>query len=174
MLHYLSEIGARLILALCLSLGLATNAAGQGAESSSTQFQDWSVKCAEDAESLVAEQKRCVLVQVLRAEGRTEALLRIELSRTQSGEVSGFMIVPFGLDLSKGVSLSIDGGERWNLPFRTCQNFGCVVRLALSGEIVERMQEGGKLNVTLYTLQDSGTLDIPVSLAGFTAALEAL
>ncbi len=169
MRRYMYKFVAQMGIVLGVSLGLLSAAFSEEGEGTSTQFQDWTVTCSDGG-----EQRRCAMVQLLRVEGRTEPLLRIELNWTQSGGMSGAVVTPFGLDLSKGMSMSIDGGERWNLPYRTCQNFGCVVRLTVNSDVVERLRKGSKMDVSLYTLDGANALEIPVSLTGFSAASDAL
>ncbi|WP_120634995.1 invasion associated locus B family protein [Ruegeria sp. EL01] len=153
-----------------IALGVSLSAAvAQTKETTSTQFQSWTVNCAEEA-----GQKLCAMSQSLNLQNQSGLLLRMELQRGQEDGASGVVIVPFGLDIAKGISLSIDGGPRWNLPMRTCQNFGCVIPVTLGPAIIQELKESGSIQISLYTLDGGKTLEVPVSLAGFTAAFDAL
>ncbi|WP_299081521.1 invasion associated locus B family protein [uncultured Ruegeria sp.] len=153
-----------------VALGVTLNAAfAQTKETTSTQFQSWTVNCAQEA-----GQKQCAMSQSLNLQNQSGLLLRMELQRGEEDGASGIIIVPFGLDIAKGVSLSIDGGPRWNLPMRTCQNFGCVIPVTMGSAIVQEMKESSTIQISLYTLDGGKTLEVPVSLAGFTAAFDAL
>ncbi|WP_171180651.1 invasion associated locus B family protein [Ruegeria sp. HKCCD8929] len=141
----------------------------QSDKTTSTRFENWTVNCAE-AEG----QRQCAMSQSLNLQNQPGLLLRMELQRGPEGGAAGVVVVPFGLDITKGISLSIDGGPRWNLPMRTCQNFGCVIPITVGPAIVEEMKQSGTIQVSLYTLDGGKTLDVPVSLTGFTAAFDAL
>ena len=141
----------------------------QTTETTSTQYQSWTVNCTQEA-----DQRQCAMSQSLNLQNQSGLLLRVELQRNAEGAASGIVIVPFGLDITKGISLSIDGGPRWNLPMRTCQNFGCVVPLTLGPGIVDQMKQSNTVQISLYTLDGGQTLEVPVSLVGFTAAFDAL
>ncbi|MEM6587021.1 MAG: invasion associated locus B family protein [Pseudomonadota bacterium] len=133
-------------------------------------FKDWAVRCSGEGDD-----KRCSMNQTLRSAGENnDWLLRIELNQGQEGTAQGFLVIPFGMDINKGVSMSIDGGARFNLPYRTCQSFGCVVPINFSGPAVEAMKKGETVEVTIYTLEGGSSFNLPVSLRGFTAAFEAL
>ena len=152
------------------ALGLVTTfgtATAQTTETSSTQFQSWTVTCTEED-----GQKQCAMSQSLNLQNQAGLLLRMELKRGPEDGASGVIIVPFGLDITKGISLSVDGGPRWNLPMRTCQNFGCVVPLTVGPEMVAEMKKSGTIQISLYTLDGGTTMDVPVSLTGFTAAFD--
>lgn len=156
----------RVACAICVGAGASF---AQTKETSSTAFESWTVNCAEEN-----GQKLCAMSQSLNLQNQSGLLLRMELQRGQQDEASGIIVVPFGLDIGKGISLSIDGGPRWNLPMRTCQNFGCVVPVTVGPEMVEQLKKSGAIQITLYTLDGGKTLEVPVSLAGFTAAFDAL
>lgn len=169
MLNSIYKLIAHMGIVLSIGVGLLSAAFAEQGEGRSTQFQNWTVTCSD-----VDGQTRCAMVQILKQEDQTQPFLRVELSKDASGGLSGAIIAPFGLDISKGVSLSIDGGERWNLPYRTCQNFGCVVRLSVGSDIVDRMKKGDRLDVSLYTLDAGSSIEVSVSLSGFSAAYGAL
>ncbi len=167
--HFIYRFFACGLLALSIGIGFAGKTFAEDEPGEVTQFRDWTVTCGG-----AGDQNRCVMVQILKQQDQEQPFLRMELQRVSGGSISGVMVAPFGLDISKGVSLSIDGGERWNLPFRTCQSFGCVVRMNIGSELVERLKKGGALDVYLYTLEGAGSLNVEVSLSGFSAAYDAL
>jgi invasion protein IalB len=157
-------------IAMFLSVAMgATVALGQDADGTSIQFVDWTLQCATQN-----TQKTCIIKQVITQTDQVEPLLRIELGQNDAGGLSGLIVTPFGLDVTKGISLSIDGGARWNLPFRTCRAFGCVVPMNLGADIVESLKSGQEITVTLYGLGVQSNLNVPMSLAGFTSAYDAL
>ena len=156
-------------LAILSAFAFFTSNAASNSQEQPVQYKDWTVQCASRE-----DRKFCVMTQVLTISGQQGSVLRLELGLNEAGNASGFIVLPFGLAISKGISLSIDGGARWNLPFRTCRAFGCVVPLSLGQDVLNTLKTSDVLKVYLYTLDGTSNPEIGVSLAGFTAAFEAL
>lgn len=158
------------LLLTAMTTGAAQAQEEKTAEVEQTTFGDWSVRCV-SAET----GKRCIMVQILKARQDQSQLLRFELNAVAENDAAqGFMVLPFGVDVNKGVSMSIDGGARFNLAYRTCRTFGCVVPATFSSGAVQAMQQGSQIAVTIYTIDGENSFDVPVSLKGFTAAFNAL
>lgn len=153
-----------LVATLAASLGLTAAATAQNAEAQNTTHQDWVVTCTASEAG-----QSCAMVQRLNL-GDGGAQMSLEMSLGPDGSAVGVMIAPFGLDIAKGVSINIDGGPRFNLPFRTCRQFGCVVRMNFGAEVVALLRRGATLQATLYQLDGNAELNIPFSLNGFSSA----
>jgi invasion protein IalB len=78
---------------------------------------------------------------------------------------------PLGLYIPAGISYAIDEGTLQPLQLRTCERGGCVADIALSANALEAMRGGQKLNI-LFQDGTQRTVTLPMSLAGFTAAIE--
>lgn len=78
---------------------------------------------------------------------------------------------PLGLSLPAGLKLSIDENEVLSLPLRTCEASGCYADTPVSDDLVAAMQRGQTLTVTFEDVRQN-QIGVPVSLFGFTAALE--
>ena len=128
---------------------------------------DWTVRC-----------------QVRQPEGRIGCLVQQEQVDNQSRQrlmamevvpngdgVVGTLILPFGLDLDKGISLSVDDGQPGpNLRFRTCLPQGCMVSLSFAADVTGTLRSGGALKVA--AIADGGApTPFSISLNGFASAL---
>lgn len=138
-----------------------------GASSIQETYQDWQVICAQNAAG-----KRCVQAQQQnQKDGRL--LLRIELAPAPGGPTPTTILLPFGLELAKGIALRVDGkavGDR--LAFRTCRPNGCLVAFDASQGALNALRTGAVLEI-VATVADTGQeLKLKVSLKGFTPALE--
>lgn len=125
---------------------------------------DWQVRCEGTGTACVARQEQS---------GATgERLLVLEIARGQDGGMSGTALLPFGALFDNGVTLRIDSSEPSGpLPFRTCVPTGCVVTFEVDAAMGQRLRAGTTLMIGLSTVAREN-IQIPVSLAGFTAAIK--
>ena len=166
-----SFVSARNALAIAslLTTGVASaQGLPGGATSLNETHGDWTVACHAPDGTV-----RCAMTQTqINGENR-QRVLAIELTPASGGsEVSGIVVLPFGLRLEAGVGLMIEGGGQ--LPtarFSTCLPAGCVVPLAFDAETVLALRSGTALNLAM-TANDTGqNLALSVSLTGFGSAL---
>lgn len=141
-----------------------------GAQSLSETFEDWQVAC-----GTPQGVKRCVVSQQ-QADAKThQRLLSVELQPKGTGAgagVEGILVMPFGLDLDKGVTLKAgqaDVGPA--LRFRTCLPQGCVVMLALDAKAVAVLRKAPTAMVNAVA-EGGKQVSFPVSLKGFGGALD--
>ena len=139
-----------------------------GAQSLNEQHGDWVVRCA-----IASGKVHCSLSQSQVRQNDHRQVLSIELAvgATRS-EVSGALVLPFGLRLSAGVDLLIDDKVVLSTPFSTCLQMGCLVPLKFGTNEVSAMSTGQKLAVAAV-IEDSGKpiKKLTISLKGFTSAL---
>ncbi len=138
-----------------------------GAQSLNEQHGDWVVRCA-----IASGKVHCSLSQSQVRQNDHRRVLSIELvvGATRS-ELSGALVLPFGLRLSAGVDLLIDDKALLSAPFSTCLQMGCLVPLKFGAKEVSAMSAGQKLAVTAV-IEDSGKpIKLTISLKGFTSAL---
>ena len=159
---------AMILAALALPAAAQTAVTLPGGASATTETHgDWTVRC-----------------QVRQPEGRINCLLQQEQVDNQSRQrlmamemvpngdgVLGTLILPFGLDLDKGVSLAVDEGQPGpNLRFRTCLPQGCMVSLSFGADVTATLRSGAALKVS--AIADGGApTPFSVSLNGFASAL---
>ena len=165
--------GARLlsaILGIALFQGGAAPLKAQGLPGGASTLNeihgDWSLACA------VSEAApRCAISQTLVSEQNRQRVLGIELQATGSA-VSGALLLPFGLDLSRGARLSIDAADPLPpLSIATCLPAGCIAPVALPAGAVSAMRAGSVLDVEVVAADTGQAVVFSLSLSGFTAAL---
>jgi len=163
----------RIFLAAML-VALALPAAAQqavtlpgGASAVTETHGDWTVRC----QVRQPEGRIGCLVQQEQVDNQSrQRLLAVEMAPSTDG-ASGTLVLPFGLDLDKGVSLSIDDGQPLSgLRFRTCLPQGCMVPLSFGSDMVAALASGTVLKVAA-TADGGAATPFNVSLAGLASAL---
>jgi len=97
----------------------------------------------------------------------------VELQEDTGDAVSGTLVLPFGLQLGRGIILQIDDTAALPFRFSTCIPAGRLVPLKFDGETVAAFREGSTLGVKAQSI-NARELTFSVSLKGFTAARERL
>ena len=138
-----------------------------GASAVTETHGDWTVRCqVRQPDGRIS----CLMQQEQVDNQNRQRLIAIELVPNGDG-LLGTLILPFGLDLDKGVSVAVDEGQPGpNLRFRTCLPQGCMVPLNLAADVMATLQRGGALKVA--AIADGGApTPFTVSLKGFASAL---
>lgn len=163
--------------ALLVSCGSAFSAYAQdkasplpgGASSLSETHGDWAVQCRLQPVKDEAPKPLCSLSQQ-QQDNKGSRVLAVELQPTADG-ASGALVMPFGLQLSKGVSLQIDEAKAGAAQaFSTCLPAGCIVPLNFGEAQLKALNSGKALNLVAEAVT-GGEVKLSVSLEGFSAAL---
>ncbi|WP_421704399.1 invasion associated locus B family protein [Aliiroseovarius sp.] len=160
---------ASLLAALTLGFAPAAQAQQAAPSSLSVTYQDWTVRCA-SVEGQAGQV--CEMVQDLNQADTGRRVLSV-LIRQAEGETGLTLVTPFGLKLSEGVKLGVDGTELTTLDYETCLPSGCIAALVLSEPQIESLQAGAEAQVTLVDTAGQD-LSLTLSLAGFSGALTRL
>lgn len=135
---------------------------------------DWEVVCS------TAQPTNCVMRQFGKnAEGNNVMDVRIrKLAGVTSQDGKTFpaaiqITTPLGTNLRGGVQVKIDGGEPRTGIFEVCFPAGCIIREPMSEEFLSEMKAGKSANMVFNALQ-RGTLNVVISLSGFTKAFNKL
>jgi invasion protein IalB len=186
-----------------ISALLAASVAVGAAPESGKKFKDWTVECetfqvpqkkldvkvegsetpakeAEEAKSdepsgeSVEGQTICQIVQTLTEKSSDRPVLQVAVGYLPDTEkpVAAFLL-PLGVWLPPGLQLQVDEGKAGRVPFDICDPQGCHAGVELDDEFLAMMKKGNELNVTFGGRNRKG-ITAPVSLQGFTAALDAL
>lgn len=158
-------------LGITLSLGgvvpTGAQALPSGASALNETHGDWRLSC-----MVTAEAPRCAISQTLVSEENRQRVLAIELQSAES-VVDGVLILPFGLDLSRGAILAIDEAVPLApLSISTCLPAGCIAPLTLDIEALSTMQSGSILDVEVVTADTGQEVLFSISLSGFTSAID--
>jgi invasion protein IalB len=136
------------------------------------QFKDWTVRCGRqnDKGPEVCEMQQ----QQTDKEGRT--VMAVAVGKVPGSSDLGLLImVPLGVLLPAGVMLQIDSGAEMPLQVNRCERQGCRIELLLKSDLLTRLKSGSQAKVLFEVFDPQGErrrLGIPISLLGFTAALE--
>ncbi len=127
----------------------------------------WLVGCSNqvDAERLTCTMSQSVVVAATGA----RLLTAVVQPSGESGRELAF-VLPFGLDLQKGVQLVLDDADWQNIPVTTCEAGACLSTLPLDADAISALSKGTALDVKLM---NSGGEEVVLSLTleGFTKSM---
>lgn len=162
------ELLAALLVALALPAMAQQAVTLPGGASATTETHgDWTVRCqVRQPEGQIA----CLVQQEQVDSQSRQRLLAMEVVPSGDG-VLGTLVLPFGLDLDKGITVAVDDSQpAGSLRFRTCLPQGCMVSLSFASDVTEALRRGGVLKVA--AIADGGApTPFTVSLKGFASAL---
>ena len=121
-----------------------------------------------------AKEEKCALVQSVTAEDRPNVGLTVVVYKA-IGEDKKLLrvVVPLGVLLPTGLGLKIDDQDVGNAPFLKCSKRGCIAEVVLQDEIIKKLNTGKNAMFIIFDTPEAG-IGIPISLEGFTNALESL
>ena len=159
---------------LLLTAGLAhaqpPQPASQTLPGGASQLQeahgDWRVNCAQQG-----EQRLCTLSQQSADKDSRKLVMAVELKPMSGDRAEGTLVLPFGLSVTKPVTLQVDEGSLMLHSFRTCLPVGCVVSLKFEPATVKALRTGTVLNVK-GTADNAQETTFKISLNGFGSALD--
>lgn len=138
-----------------------------GATSINETYGDWTVNC-----SIVEGAKACVFSQAQGDSQSGQRTFAIELRPPADGRTEGMLLMPFGLKLADGVRLKIDDQNLGQgAQYSICVPQGCLVPVSFPTVATDAMKRGTTLTVTATNPNGDQPVDLAVSLAGFTAAM---
>ena len=160
------------------------------------KYEDWTVQCetipvpqeklavkvegSEDSGDEKAdapatkETTLCQIVQTLTEESSDQPVMQMAVGYLPGNESPvGALLLPLGIWLPPGVELRVDEGNTGRIPVDTCDPAGCRAGVELDAEFLASMKKGNELNVTFGGRNRQG-ITVPISLKGFTAALDSL
>ncbi|MDD9923466.1 MAG: invasion associated locus B family protein [Boseongicola sp.] len=136
-------------------------------------FSDWELRCIKTE----AERDPCQLYQLLKDSTGNSVAEANFFALPQGGQaVAGANIMtPLETLLTEDVRFSVDGGKARRYPFSFCTEAGCISRMGFTAEEVDQMKRGIAAKVTIVpAAAPDRTVDVTISLAGFTAGFNAL
>ncbi|WP_018631424.1 invasion associated locus B family protein [Neomegalonema perideroedes] len=150
----------------------ASAVSGGGELSLRANHGDWEVLC--DAANA------CLMTQIHRnEEGSPDVIFKVSKPRATSPTTGqplpafAEIFVPLGVFLPEGLGLRIDQNEPIVAPFYSCVPLGCSVRAPLTDQIIDTLKRGATVTV-IVAINPRNTIEIPLSLRGFTAAVGAI
>ncbi len=133
-------------------------------------YGDWEIRCITETD--------CVMTQLhRRSEQSADAVFTIVKPQGLAGEngepIEAFaeIVVPLGVYLPGGLGLKVDEAPAKAAPYERCIDEGCVVRAPISAKMLGDMKAGSTAYIVVFGGPER-PVQIPISLAGFTAAFE--
>lgn len=142
-----------------------------GASSLSETYGLWKLNCS------IQEGKKVCLIhrQEVDDQGRVVVAMNVDLKADST--VSGNLVVPFGILVSKPVRLQVDEGKAViETGIRTCVPAGCIVPVVFDKTHVAALRAGKnlKLAMTIAAPGEPALNDLFIQLNGFSNALNRL
>jgi invasion protein IalB len=91
---------------------------------------------------------------------------------SSNGTTEGTMLMPFGLRLDAGVTLTLDGEDLGSaLRFSTCVPQGCLLPVSFPAITVDAMKKSKTLTVAAPDLGSGDVVSFEIALEGFATAI---
>ncbi len=136
-------------------------------------YGDWQIRCATPAG---AQYEQCGLTQTVQAADRDNIGLVVIVLKTADQQAQMIQVIaPLGVLLPEPfeLGLNIDGEVIGKIPFTRCLAEGCVAEALLEPELLAKLRAGTTATFSIFVTAEEG-IGIPVSLAGFSEAFDAL
>lgn len=116
----------------------------------------------------------CFIEQFAILQPQNAVVLHVGIDRPGGDDKARMVLTaPLGVLLSAGLSLSVDGGKPFILPYERCASAGCDAVAMLDKAALEKFEKGKALTVR-YVLSDKASADIPIRLEGLADAIASL
>lgn len=135
----------------------------------SETFGDWMVNCQAAADT---KKRVCQMTQE-QVDGKTgQRVLMIALGApdTKTGVASSTLVLPFGLDFSKGVQIRVDDTNLAQAGISTCLPQGCIAPLTLDSKALATLAKGKQAVINMAAFNGGKDVTGNLSLKGFSAA----
>lgn len=165
---------AGLVLMMAVAMPAAALAAvglPGGATALNEVHDNWTVNCRVST-AKGAPPVDCTVLQQQLSRNTHRRVLGIFLDAGSNGGAKGTLVLPFGLDLGKGVTLQIDDGAVTPpMPFSTCTVGGCLVPLDWTDAAIKALRQGKVVNLA-GTAENGQAAHFTIPLDGFSSALD--
>ena len=147
---------------------------GVGEPYVSETFEAWELRCVRTEDG----SDPCQLYQLLKDKETAKPVAEISLlALPEGGEaVAGAtIIVPLETLLTQQLNITVDKGKTKRYPFTFCAEVGCVARVGFTQEDIDGFKKGNVAVVSVVPVAaPDRTVDVEISLKGFTAGLDAV
>ena len=135
------------------------------------KFDDWQVACGIPKGG---SKKVCQAVQTLTSDKDGKRVMQIMVGYPDSNaDPVAVFILPLGYLLQQGAKLSLDDKEIGALGAERCLQTGCLVPVILDKDMLAKFKAGTSGKVAVKVSKEQ-TIDLPVSLKGFSSAMAEL
>ncbi|PLP58277.1 invasion associated locus B family protein [Mesorhizobium loti] len=149
----------------------AKPADAKAAEAKQPEGNPWVVNCASGGSGTDLE---CQASQNLTESKTGQRVLTLTVRRqADNGSLAMLLALPHGLFLPAGASYQIDAGNKAAVAIQTSDQNGAYAAIPLTPELLTGLKSGTMLNIGMESVTRK-PVTIPVSLKGFTAAVDKL
>ncbi len=135
---------------------------------------DWQLRCVRTEDG----SDPCQLYQLLKEKESDQPISEISILALPEGSeaaAGATIITPLETLLTQQLNITVDAGQTKRYPFTFCTEVGCVARVGFTAEDLAQFRKGKVAVISVVPVADpSRTVDVDISLAGFTAGFEAL
>ncbi len=137
------------------------------------RFTDWTLRCVRLSGDRADP---CQMHQTLLGEdGSPTAEVNIFNINRPELAAAGTFVTPLETLLSRGIIVSVDGGEERSYPFTFCNPQGCVAQVGFTPEDIAAFRAGNSARLVIFPVAAPDTeVPLTMSLSGFTAGFNAL
>lgn len=167
MMGWLQKLSASL-LALGFGIQFATAQEAYNPPASRVAYNDWLVECFERNE---IGQECQVYQRVIMSNGSAIAMVATLAFVPPENYLGIQVALPLGIDLKKGATITIDDDASLDVGISRCTQQGCLFEGTVTDALEMALREGEAASVTV-TVPSEGNFTIPLSLNGFSAALD--
>ena len=130
----------------------------------------WSVNCTSGANAAM----ECQMSQNLTESKTGQRVLTVTIRKqAKDGSLAMLLALPHGLFIPAGATYQIDASEKKTVAIQTSDQNGAYAAVPLSSDLVKMLKTGTNLNIGMESVTRNA-VTIPVSLNGFTAAIDKL
>lgn len=139
------------------------------------QFGDWRRQCDPPRNG---RPETCFILQKLVNKDNNQVIMTVAVAYLGEKQIPAVVLtVPLGVFLPPGLNFAIADAPPVKVVVETCTEQGCRGGTPLSDEMLAAMRKGTKAEVTVVIQPPDGkrrTLNLPISLNGFTAGFASL
>lgn len=115
---------------------------------------------------------RCAMTQNLQLSSTGQRILTLTIERRNSQTIAT-MLLPHGIDFTKGVRYAVDGGSVREAPVTHADQNGSYTTFEVEPDLLEAMKKGSVIRVTTTPVIGSD-LVIELTLSGFSSSYSLL
>jgi invasion protein IalB len=132
-------------------------------------YKDWKVKCVTTVQN-GNPVRQCYLSQALFVTKTKQKIFEMLIEAPGNKNLSpGAIILPLGILLAKGVTVSVSGQKPFALGIRTCNAGGCISRFSFDTNMINVFKGAGKASFHMVDAGSGKPINLTLSLAGFSA-----
>jgi len=134
---------------------------------------DWEIRCIKTPDG---KNEPCQMSQLLHDSAGTPTA-ELSVFNVDDPMIAGgaSIVTPLETLLTRAVTVSINGAAAKRYPFNYCNQVGCISQIGFTKDEVAALKSGSTATVTIVpAASPDQTVDLTVSLKGFTAAFDSL